>query len=282
MLLFYPATCPCEITLTLCHSKEYGKQRGWLDIKESTDLMYDLFIALEELHRTGLMHRDVKPDNFIVYKKPNSKKSHLKLVDLGLATRINEEFPIYASNIGTRHYMSPEAKDGWHIPASDLYSAAKSIDALMGCPTYDECSHSPAAIEFYTFLIRLTHLLPYQRGTVAESILRLKQIQSMLRTMEEDNIRDYIVLPEALPFDEDTQSCKSSLVDSKDGVASMVDATLRKISDEKAAFDVTVSKSPLPTAISEVSSGPKMPHSRNISSVFRFNFIPRFYRWKRK
>jgi serine/threonine protein kinase len=63
--------------------------------------------AVAALHRAGVIHRDIKPDNVIL--QPNGG---LKLIDLGVARLPNiEDFP--ASNVpGTPSYMAPELIEG--------------------------------------------------------------------------------------------------------------------------------------------------------------------------
>ena len=74
--------------------------------------------ALEYLHRRGILHRDVKPENILV-----DRSSHARLVDFDLAVRIDEPQP-RGSLAGTIAYLSPEEAQGKPAgTASDLYAA---------------------------------------------------------------------------------------------------------------------------------------------------------------
>ena len=59
---------------------ELVRQRGLLPVAESCELIRQAAAGLEYIHRCGLVHRDIKPQNLIV-----SVTGHVKILDLGLA-----------------------------------------------------------------------------------------------------------------------------------------------------------------------------------------------------
>jgi TolB-like protein/Tfp pilus assembly protein PilF len=81
---------------------------GRLSVRESVQLGLSLSQALAELHRRGLVHRDVKPSNIIFVK------GHAKLADIGLVAQTGEK-----NRLGTEGYIPPE---GPGKPQADLYS----------------------------------------------------------------------------------------------------------------------------------------------------------------
>ncbi|HWD57358.1 MAG TPA: bifunctional protein-serine/threonine kinase/phosphatase [Stellaceae bacterium] len=78
-----------------------------LGLEEGRNIAIRLARAVAALHRAGIIHRDIKPDNVIL--EPGGT---VKLIDLGVVRVPGlEEFP--AENIpGTAAYMAPEMGDG--------------------------------------------------------------------------------------------------------------------------------------------------------------------------
>lgn len=95
---------------------------GGFDVRTFSDLAARESLVLHHAHRAGLIHRDVKPSNFMV-----SREGDVKLVDFGLvlpedpgATRFTEADTIQ----GTADYISPEQARGVHgiTPRTDVFS----------------------------------------------------------------------------------------------------------------------------------------------------------------
>lgn len=108
------------------------RRRGPLDEARLRPALAQLFDALAELHRRGLVHRDVKPSNILV-----ERDGRVVLLDLGIATHVD---PLDQAEdeeglvVGTASFMAPEqAKGAAPAPSADLYGVGVVLyEALVG------------------------------------------------------------------------------------------------------------------------------------------------------
>lgn len=97
--------------------------RSRVSLAEGVRIAVRLARAVDALHRAGVIHRDIKPDNVIL-----APDGGLRLVDLGVARvpRL-EEFPI-CDIPGTPSFMAPELFRGQAgDEASDLYALGVTV-----------------------------------------------------------------------------------------------------------------------------------------------------------
>ncbi|HWZ93478.1 MAG TPA: serine/threonine-protein kinase [Polyangiaceae bacterium] len=102
---------------------EYLRREGAIPFDTALVLLKQAAAGLSAAHRSGVVHRDVKPDNFLLLG-PRGEPYGLKVIDFGLAKLWNGESTSGAHNIlGTAEYMAPEQILVEAVDArSDVYS----------------------------------------------------------------------------------------------------------------------------------------------------------------
>ncbi len=123
--------------------KDELKTRGrCFDETETIELLRNLLPVLTFIHESGVIHRDIKPDNII----RRSVDQSLFLIDFGAAKHAVSESALAAPGtvIGTPHYDAPEQAVGQSTFASDIYGlAATCIHLMTGeSPNYRLYSHA--------------------------------------------------------------------------------------------------------------------------------------------
>ncbi len=95
------------------------------DVNTRTLILNDIFEAIEDLHAQGIVHNDIKPQNFMVRKEGN----RAVLVDFGLS---DSDSYLEKSQGYTKQYASPEQTSGGetHIP-TDIYALGKIIKLIF-------------------------------------------------------------------------------------------------------------------------------------------------------
>lgn len=110
--------------------KELIETKGTLDPQWILDIIGQTASALEEAHRKGIFHRDIKPDNIMI-----SDKGGVKIADFGLAKDLNvTAMTKTGTAMGTATYMSPEQVKGEKVDAgADIYSLGATLyHAVVG------------------------------------------------------------------------------------------------------------------------------------------------------
>jgi serine/threonine protein phosphatase PrpC len=88
-----------------------------ISLATGLDIAVKLAKGLAAVHRAGIVHRDIKPDNVILLPPAPPQETSIKLVDFGVARLRQSPGSRGTAEPGTPSYMAPELFDG--KPADD-------------------------------------------------------------------------------------------------------------------------------------------------------------------
>ena len=108
------------------------KKKGKLTESEVMRHMKDMMSAVSHIHKLGICHRDLKPQNFVF--ENDRVDAALKLIDFGIAHKFqykrgaNLNIGTFA---GTIHYVAPEVIEGPYDLKCDIWSLGIIMDLML-------------------------------------------------------------------------------------------------------------------------------------------------------
>ncbi len=109
--------------------KDIIREDGALTPKEAVSVASQILDALEHAHNSGIIHRDVKPQNVMI-----THDGAAMLTDFGIARDTGSTTRTFAGTnvIGSVHYLSPEQARGEQVgPESDIYSCGIMLYEML-------------------------------------------------------------------------------------------------------------------------------------------------------
>jgi serine/threonine-protein kinase len=109
-------------------------EQGKLPPERAIGITLGILNALDYIHKHGVVHRDMKPENIMIDENDN-----IKLIDFGIASKEGAKRLTYAGftqALGTPNYISPEQVKGKRGDArSDLYSIGVMLYEMLSGKT---------------------------------------------------------------------------------------------------------------------------------------------------
>ncbi|MEM6402787.1 MAG: serine/threonine-protein kinase [Cyanobacteria bacterium P01_D01_bin.116] len=101
--------------------------------KEIREFLLNLLPVLHFVHKRGVVHRDIKPQNIIRRSSPQELMGDLVLIDFGSSKELKPKLKLkVGTSIGSHGYSAIEQiRDGLAYPASDLFSVGATCFHLM-------------------------------------------------------------------------------------------------------------------------------------------------------
>lgn len=178
-------------------------ERGYLPESNVKSMAAQLLSALKHLHEIGITHRDIKPDNILIYSRD---PFHVKLTDFGLSKMIDSEETFLRTFCGTLLYCAPEVYSEYReydhngkrsrvVDRRSLppqrYGNAVDIWSLAGVLFYSLCGSPPYPVKNGTsyqellnqIMTQALDIRPLQRVNISENGIRF--VRSMLHVRPE-------------------------------------------------------------------------------------------------
>ena len=122
--------------------KEFIEQQGVLRWKDAIHFITQVLRALQHAHDRGIVHRDIKPQNIMLFSDGT-----IKVMDFGIARFSRSDGKTLSDKtIGSVHYISPEqARGDITDEKSDIYSVGVMLyEMLTGKKPFD--AENPVAV----------------------------------------------------------------------------------------------------------------------------------------
>ena len=108
--------------------KEYIESQGIIEWKDVIHLMTQVLKALQHAHESGIVHRDIKPQNIMLLQDGT-----IKVTDFGIARFSDKATRTMTDQaIGSVHYIAPEqAKGSVTDGKTDIYSVGVMLYEML-------------------------------------------------------------------------------------------------------------------------------------------------------
>ena len=111
--------------------KTYRKKNAYISNEEKNTIMMQILDGVEALHKEGVVHRDIAPDNIYICKNDEGKIT-VKIIDFGIATmdgkkRMRDRVVVKAGYTPPEQYISGGTTGPW----TDVYATGATLYFLF-------------------------------------------------------------------------------------------------------------------------------------------------------
>ena len=146
---------------------------GLLNKEQTNFYIASMMVAIQYLHESKIIYRDIKPENIII-----EENGYLKLIDFGTAKEIEDRTKTI---IGTPHYMAPEiiTGEGYSFQVDYWSISICMYEFMCGEVPFGEKDEDP--MEIYFTIINKNLTFPNKYVTVS------KEFKSIMKKMLDKN-----------------------------------------------------------------------------------------------
>mgnify|MGYP003385255068 FL=1 len=160
-------------------------------------LMRDMLSSVRYLHSKGIVHRDIKLENFLF--EVNTTDSRLKLIDFGLSKHCNESESMHQV-VGSAYYTAPEVLEGHYDHRCDIWSLGiVAYMLLCGAPPF----YGDSSDQIYEMIKTREAQYPAKRlGHVSEEALNFLKAMLVKDPEKRISMEDALKHPYILQADD--------------------------------------------------------------------------------
>lgn len=133
IFLLDTASVTSYLTLNLFSGTEFFETYDRNSHLRNIEIMIGAFLDIDDLHASGVISRDIKPENIMVFTPAHARKSTVNLIDLGLG-KLTKHDDTKEELLGSHVYISPEKWRGDKntTEKADLYAAYRILGESLG------------------------------------------------------------------------------------------------------------------------------------------------------
>ncbi|ELP89717.1 protein serine/threonine kinase, putative [Entamoeba invadens IP1] len=156
-----------------------------VNMKFRVKLMLDASKGIQYLHSNNILHRDIKPDNILVFSLDTNEKVNAKLTDFGSRRNVNLLMTnmTFTKGIGTPVYMAPKVlKKEKYKMSSYIYSFGVTMYETFGW-------ENPYNKVDFKFLWKIAEFVISGKGLPNKEIITQNEYNIISRCWDDDPIK---------------------------------------------------------------------------------------------